>query len=88
MTVFVKDWLIKRGFIKLIFDHLTEIVVLIIDAKSNIHVNDITLIFTYVSPEYPPIYSNEDNNGIEILNTKLVKLKVTFLMLNYFWREI
>ena len=75
VTVFVKDWLIKRGFIKRIFDHITESVVLLIDAKSNIHVNDIILIFTYVSPEYSSIYSNEDNNGIEILNTNISQIK-------------
>ena len=69
VTVFVKDWLIKRGSIKRIFDNITECVVLLISAESMIYVNDVILIFTYVSPEYSSIYSIEDNNGIEILNT-------------------
>ena len=33
--------------------------------------NDLVFVFTYVSPEYSPIYASSDDNGIELLNNKL-----------------
>ena len=75
VTVFIKDWLIKRGIIKRVCNYISESVVLLIDAKSGFHENDIILIFTYISPEYSSIYSIEDNNGIEILNTNISQIK-------------
>ena len=33
--------------------------------------NDLVFAFTYVSPEYSPIYASSDDSGIELLNNKL-----------------
>ena len=54
---------------KRIFDNITECVVILFDGSLFQNVNDI--VFAYVSPLYSPIYDENDNNCIEILNTKI-----------------
>ena len=40
--------------------------------------NDIIFIFTYVSPEYSPIYDNANNNGIDLLSSKLHSITTSY----------
>lgn len=71
VTVLVKSNLIRNGAVKRIFKDFSECVVLLIDAKKFIGINDILMIFAYVSPENSPIYSEQNPNGIDLLNDKL-----------------
>ena len=56
--------------LKRIFDHLSECVVLILEGHHFRFLTDVILVCTYVSPENS-IYSKDNDDGIEILSTKL-----------------
>ena len=71
VSVYVKDFLIKDNLVKRIFDNFTECVVLLFNCSLFQHVNDVVFIFSYVSPENSPIYDENDNNGIDILNINI-----------------
>lgn len=74
VSVFVKQDLIRDGIVKRIFEHLSECVVMILDGHFFSSLNDIILVFTYISPENSPIYEYDNDNGIEILSMKLEQI--------------
>lgn len=78
VTVFVRDYFVNRNIIKRIFDEMSECVVLLLSSELYDDINDIVLIFTYVAPERSPIYTNDNNDGINLLNEKLVDIKVLY----------
>ena len=78
VTVFVKHELVHNGTIRRIFKQFSECVVLLIDGSKYIGLNDIILIFAYVSPEYPPVYEGHNPNGIELLSDKLLDITNSF----------
>ena len=41
-------------------------------------VNDILLIFTYIAPERSPIYTPENDDGIVLLNEKLLEIRSVY----------
>jgi len=53
---------------------MTECVVLKLNGLSIGRQNDIIMVFTYVSPQYSPIYTETNPNGIEILSDKLTEI--------------
>ena len=63
--------MIKDNLVKRIFDNFIECVVLLFNGSLFQHVNDVVFIFSYVSPENSPIYDENDNNGIDILNINI-----------------
>lgn len=74
VSVFVRDHLVKDGMAKWIFSHVSENVILLLDGSFFRNVNDIILIFAYVSPDKSPIYTDENDNGIEILSTNIEQI--------------
>lgn len=54
---------------------MTECIVLLLSGDFNEEINDIVLIFAYVAPERSPIYLPANDNGIVILNEKLIRIK-------------
>ena len=79
VCVFVKDELFSSGRFIRIFDHFNDCVVLYFSCKSTCHIShDLILFFTYVSPEYSPIYSHNDGNGIELLSEKMQVVVSTY----------
>ena len=66
--------LVKDGMVKRIFSHISENVILLLDGSFFRNVNDIVLIFAYVSPDKSPIYTDENDNGIEILSTNIEQI--------------
>ena len=74
VTVFIRDKYIVNGTIKRIFEQMSECVVLLLDGPKIGHTNDIVLFFTYVSPQYSPVYSEDNPDGIKILNEKLLQI--------------
>ena len=73
--MFIKDYLVDGNTIKRVFDNLTECVVLLLNSKFYESINDIVLIFTYIAPERSPIYTPENDDGIILLNEKLLKIR-------------
>ena len=71
VTVFVKHKLVHISTIRRIFKQFLERVVLLIDGSKYICVNDIILIFSYVSSEYSPVYDGKNPNCIELLSDML-----------------
>lgn len=71
VSVFVKESLVKDGVVKRIFSYISESVILLIDGRLFHNINDIILVFAYVSPERSPIYTEDNDNGIEILSTNI-----------------
>ena len=65
VSVFVKQELIRDGIVKRIFENFTECIILIINGQHFHSINDIILVFAYISPEYSPIYeqTDTDNDG-------------------------
>ena len=41
-------------------------------------INDIVLIFTYIAPERSPIYTPENDDGIILLNEKLLEIRSVY----------
>lgn len=74
VSVFVKESLVKDGILKRIFNNFSECVILILDGNFFQAINDVILLFAYVSPENSPFYAENDNNGIENLNINLEKV--------------
>ena len=66
--------MVKAGIIKRIFNNISECVILILDGNFFQSINDVILIFAYVSPENSPFYAENDSNGIENLNINLEKI--------------
>ena len=66
--------LVKDGMVKRIFSHISENVILLLDGSFFRNVNDIVLILAYVSPDKSPIYTDENDNGIEILSTNVEQI--------------
>ena len=78
VTVFAKDNLVHGNIIKRVFDNLTECVVLLLNGEFYESINDIVLIFTYIAPERSPIYTPENDDGISLLNEKLLEIKSVY----------
>ena len=78
VTVFVKDFLVDGSIIKRVFDNLTECVVLFLSSELYESINDIVLIFTYIAPERSPIYTPENDDGIILLNEKLLEIRSVY----------
>ena len=78
VTVFVKDYLVDGNIIRRVFDNLTECVVLFLNSEFYESVNDILLIFTYIAPERSPIYTPENDDGIVLLNEKLLEIRSVY----------
>ena len=78
VTVFVKDYLVDGSIIKRVFDNLTECVVLFLSSEFYESINDIVLIFTYIAPERSPIYTPENDDGIILLNEKLLEIRSVY----------
>ena len=78
VTVFVKDYLEDGSIIKRVFDNLTECVVLFLSSEFYESINDIVLIFTYIAPERSPIYTPENDDGIILLNEKLLEIRSVY----------
>lgn len=84
VTVFVKDSLINTGVVKRIFETLTDCVVLLLNGELLGNLNDIIMIFAYVSPENSPIYREPDTNGILLLYNQLFEIVSQFPTANLF----
>ena len=67
VSVFIND-IMRSGRFRRIFENYEDCVILYFDCNHLFSIdNDIIFIFTYVSPEYSPIYYNANNNGISVL---------------------
>ena len=66
--------MIRNGIEKRNFEHFSEYVILILDGQFFSSLNDITLVFAYVSLEHSPVYEHNNDNGIEILSVKLEQI--------------
>ena len=86
VSVFVKQELIRDRLVKRIFNHLPECVVLILEGHHFRFLTDVILVFTYVSPENSPIYSQDNDDGIEILSTKLDQILTQYPEASLFWQ--
>ena len=72
VSVFVKNDLIQTGRFRRVFENFDDCVILYFSCTDLCDIpNDFVFVFTYVSPEYSPIYASSDDNGIELLNNKL-----------------
>ena len=71
MSVYIKDNLINDVLIERICHDVTECVVLLFKGSLFKNLDDIILVFAYVSPEYSTFYDGNDNNDIDILFTKI-----------------
>ena len=76
--MFVKDYLVVGNIIKRVFDKLTECVMLLLNSEFYESINDIVLIFTYLAPERSPIYTPENDDGIILLNEKLLEIRSVY----------
>ena len=63
VSVFVKQELVRDCIVQRIFENISDCVILILNGHYFQCVNDIILVFAYVSPEHSPIYDlNNDNH--------------------------
>ena len=77
VSVFIKDWLIKTTGIQRIFEKFRECIVLLFKADTFYRQNDLIMIFTYIAPEYSPVYAQEDN-GIILLNENINEILLRY----------
>ena len=67
VSVFVKNDLIQTGRFRRVFENFDDCVILYFSCTDLCDIsNDFVFVFTYVSPEYSPIYASSDDNGIEL----------------------
>lgn len=78
VTVFVKEYFVNMNIIIRIFDEMSECVVLLLSSELYDNINDILLILTYVAPERSPIYTTDNDDGINLLNEKLLDIKAAY----------
>ena len=81
MSVYIKDNLINDGLIERICHDVTEsceCVVLLFKGSLFKNSDDIIFVFAYVSPEYSTFYDENDNNGIDILCSKINNIIADF----------
>ena len=77
VSVFMKDWLVQTNGIQRIFENFRECVVLLFKAASHHRQNDLIMLFTYIPPEYSPVYTQEDN-GIVLLNENINEILLRY----------
>ena len=87
VTVLVKNDLIQNGTIEIIFSHLSDCVVLLMDNSNCSRLEDIILIFVYVSPENSKIYSAQNPNGIKLLDDQICEIITSYPMSEIFIAE-
>ena len=78
VTVFVKEYFVNMHIIKRIFEEMSECVVLLLSSELYDNINDILLILTYVAPARSPIYTTDNDDGINLLNEKLLDIKAAY----------
>ena len=78
VTVFVKKSLVEKKYIKRIFDNFNDCIVLLLDGSFFMNLQDIIMLFVYISPENSSVYTDVHNqNGIEILNDYILEIKAS-----------
>lgn len=78
VTVFVREYFVNMNIIKRVFEEMSECVVLFLSSEFFDGINDIVLVFTYIAPERSPIYTNDNDDGINLLNEKLLDIKTLY----------
>ena len=75
VTVFVRKYLVSKGFVKRICDDLSDVIVLLVDKSFVCLDQSIIMIFVYISPEGSTIYRSTDyHNGIERLSDQIIHI--------------
>ena len=72
--MFVKEQFVSENIVKCICTDLKECVVLLLDGSKFVNQCDVLFFFTYVAPQNSSFYSNPDENGIDILSEKLLRV--------------
>ena len=77
VSVFIKDWLVQTNGIQRIFENFRVCIVLLFKADTFHRQNDLIMLFTYMPPEYFPVYTQEDN-GIVLLNENINEILLRY----------
>ncbi len=79
IAAYVKNDLLKEGFISQICHNYQDCIVLYIKSSMYSSLKDIILYIAYVSPEGSPIYGRmNENNGITIIDSNISSLRVLY----------